>query len=362
MADSQLINQASSDSSAAQVASAATACDKCEKPRRGEQGWCRHCGWYPLLSTFVELDPWDRPTAIEEVKPKPPSKLAVWVKMIPIWAWQISGGVVVVLAVSLAARLILPAHSSYRFVWTITQMVAGTLVFFSAHVSCYLYAVLENDHLVPLDIVIRPLSIWITAARDLPITFWRVAIGIWALAAICSAPLVGGFAGRDLLDWGGTPARVDLVKAIAEEAKNRASDFDNLQDAIEALAKEGDQGTPAEATSSDESPPMLVDCLVIGYEPTSDDDFRSLLLAAEVKGKLRFVGTVNEGISTEVRAELVKRMKELQRPKPFVPCYLPATWLQPTLTCRVSAKEFSTGDKLVHPVFKQMLSEISVPQ
>src|SRR5262245_14704554 len=33
----------------------APACEKCHTPLTGKQGWCRRCGWYPRIGTFVEL-------------------------------------------------------------------------------------------------------------------------------------------------------------------------------------------------------------------------------------------------------------------------------------------------------------------
>jgi hypothetical protein len=229
------------------------------------------------------------------------------------------------------------------------------------YLSCYLFAMLENDRLTPLDIVLRPFSICAAVALNLPATFWRVGFSVWGLTILCSAFLIGGFANRDLWDWGGQPAKISLVKAISQQALSQTGEFGNLEDAIEAAAKKADSLSPGDANEAAKQPQILVDCLIFGYEPMGNDDFSSLLLAAaDAGGKLRFVGTVSQGISSEVRAELNKRMRKLEQPEPFIHSGVVGTWLKPTLTCRVAAKEISESHKLVHPVFQQMLNDISV--
>ncbi len=337
-------------------------CEKCNARIDPKQGWCGRCGWYPTLEIFLDLQPWDRePTPEERVQQNEPDKLEAWRKLIPVWGWELIGGAVGVLMLSLLARFILPAHGNCRFVWTIGQMIAGGVVLFGAHLACYLYAALENERLSPLDIIARPLTIWFTVGSSLPATFWRVSLAIWGLAAITFAPLVGGFANRDFMDWGGHPARISLVKAISAQAENQSGSVNGLQDVIENAAKEADELAPSDNAKTAQ-PLLAVDCLILGFDPAGESDFQSLILAAEVDGKLRYVGTVSHGIVPEVRAQLNQRMKKLEQPKPFIPCGVSATWIKPTLTCRVAAKEWSESHKLVRPVFKELLNEISVRQ
>jgi hypothetical protein len=99
----------------------APACEKCQTTLSGKQGWCRRCGWYPRLGTFVELDPWDR----EDLpQPEPKSKLEVCKALIPKWGWMLIAGSVSILAASFVLRLILPP-GNVRFYWTIGQMGLG---------------------------------------------------------------------------------------------------------------------------------------------------------------------------------------------------------------------------------------------
>lgn len=337
-------------------------CEKCSARLDGKQGWCGRCGWYPTLEIFLELDPWDRePAPSEEAEKKEINKIEAWRKLVPIWGWELIGGIFIALAITLLARILLPSHGNYRFVWTIAQIVVSAVVLLCAHLGCYVFAAMENERLTPLDIIARPITIWMIVGIALPATFWRVALALWALAALCFSPLVGGLANRDLMDWGGQPARISLVKAIDAQAQKEAAGINSLQDAIEAAAKQADSFAPSDnATATPAQPLLLVDCLILGFDPAGDDDFNSLLLAADVNGKLRFVGTVSQGIPPELRVELNQRLRKLEQPNPFIPCRLPATWIKPVLTCRVAAKEMSNSNKLVRPVFKQMLNDISV--
>src|SRR5690606_19187166 len=116
-------------------------CEKCGTPPVGKQGWCRRCGWYPLLGRFVELDPWDR----EDLpQPEPQSKLDAFKALVPRWAWMLMAGFVGIIASSVLIGLILPAHGSARFVWTVGQMVIGGVIVLGAHVACYVYSIMSN--------------------------------------------------------------------------------------------------------------------------------------------------------------------------------------------------------------------------
>ncbi len=339
----------------------ASLCEKCETPRVGKQGWCRRCGWYPRLGTFVELDPWDR----EDIpQPEPESKLDACKKLMPLWAWKLLAGSAIVLGLSFLVRQILPSHGGFRFWWTVSEMAIGFIVFCGAHLSCYLFAIMINDRLQILDILLKPLAIWITVMRELPETFWRVASGVWGVAAILGGLLVGGLADKDLLDWGGTPARYNLTKAIADRAQQLVADAETektLQESVEDFAGKAAERKEKERHQLDK-PKLPVDCLILGYKPMGDRDFYHLIIATDLGGKLQVVGTVSDGIPSELRAHLNKRMRELPQPNPFVPCKLEGKWIRPGLVCRIKAKRWSNDNRLIDPVFDEMLVDIDVPQ
>jgi hypothetical protein len=357
--DGEAAGSDSATTSSEAPVSTAPACEKCRTPLTGKQGWCRRCGWYPRLRTFVELDPWDR----EDLpQPEGKTKLEVCKTLVPQWAWMLVGGFVAVLAASFVMRMILPQQGNMRFIWTVGQMILGFAIFCGAHLVCYIFSMMNNDRFQLLDIVLKPIAIWIIVARELPKTFWHIAGGLWGVAAIFGGLIVGGLADRDLLDWGGTPARYNLTKAIADRAQELAADAKtdkNLQESIEDFA--GKAAEPKVKETPDRNKPKLpVDCLIVGYRPLGDNDFTSLILAADLGGKLQIVGTVSEGISKEMRQQLNKRMREILQPNPFIACRLDGKWIQPVLVCKIKAKRWSEQSKLVDPVFQEMLVDVEV--
>jgi hypothetical protein len=342
--------------SATVEAPAEPVCEKCQTPFKGKQEWCKRCGWYPRLRTHVELDAWDR----EDLTPaQPQSLLEVWTHLIPFWAWKLLAGVAVIAGISTAARLLLPVHGGIRFTWTIAQMVLGEMTLMAAHIAAYIFSAMQNDRINLLDIILRPVAVWGPVFCDLPATFWRVAMGTWGMAALLCAFIVGGLADKDLMDWGGTPAKSNLMRAITDQAQQLAGDNqDGLENAVEDLAGKADLKNKSKDPDQAPKPKMSVDCLIVGYEPLGKDDFNSLILASDIGGKLAFVGTVSPELSKEERTNLFKRMKSIEQPTPFIQTRGTGTWLKPMLACRVGANSWSSSQKLVQPQFQQMLNDI----
>jgi hypothetical protein len=189
-----------------------------------------------------------------------------------------------------------------------------------------------------------------------------VAIGLWATTAVFGGLIVGGLEDRNLLDWGGTPARYNLTKAIADRAQELAADArddKSLEESIEDFAGKAAEKAPKPQA---ESHKLSVDCLIVGFKPAGDNDFISLILATEVGGKLQIVGMVSDGIKPEMRAHLNKRMKELRQPNPFVPNRYDGKWIKPGLVCKVKAKNWSNQNRLIEPVFEEMLVDVDPEQ
>lgn len=93
-------------------------------------------------------------------------------------------------------------------------------------------------------------------------------------------------------------------------------------------------------------------CAVIGYLPSGEKDFRSLVLAAEENGELRFVGKVGSGIGEKVRAVLNRLLRAGHRERPVIPCRERAVWVQPGIYCWVSCMERTKQGELRAPVFE----------
>jgi len=97
-------------------------------------------------------------------------------------------------------------------------------------------------------------------------------------------------------------------------------------------------------------------CAVIGYEPATAGGVKSLLLATEVEGSIRFVGQVGSGIGETLNNALLSKFSTLGARGPIVTCNIrKAKWLRPELFCRVSFAEWTGDRKLRQPVFEALL-------
>ena len=98
-----------------------------------------------------------------------------------------------------------------------------------------------------------------------------------------------------------------------------------------------------------------VSCAIVGYEPDGADDFRSLILAAQQDGVLRYVGKVGSGINAPMRKKLNALMRAQPRAKPFVPCKTKGKWIEPGYYCFVHCLERAGNGTLRMPVFKELV-------
>jgi hypothetical protein len=111
--------------------------------------------------------------------------------------------------------------------------------------------------------------------------------------------------------------------------------------------------TPAQ-TGAASSPPdtpskskLLLDCVVLGYTTNAGGDVRSLLLAAPVENRLRFVGKVGiEHVETDVLAKMTPLFAQLRAPRPVIPSPYGGYWLRPELFCEVEYSGWSNGRRL----------------
>jgi bifunctional non-homologous end joining protein LigD len=101
----------------------------------------------------------------------------------------------------------------------------------------------------------------------------------------------------------------------------------------------------------------LIDCAIIGFVPAGQDDFRSLILAAQDQGQLRCVGKVGTGFPNKLRRRLNELLWARLRPKPLVPCRIRGKWVEPGLYCRVSCMERTSSGELRAPVFEELIEE-----
>ncbi len=338
------------------------ACPECGKPGIGtKEEWCTGCGFYPRLGITIEVDP-----DPEETQPAPETALDV-LKQTPTWVPVLLGGLVVILLVSVAVRLLIPVENIARPIWAISQYMVGMFVFVVVHIVAYLYAIIEDSTLSVADIFLRPLKVWGPTFNALPKTSRRVCLGIWGWAASALAlSVVGGIPYHLLWEMGPEEqAKVNLVQAITEQARSVEGDAESLEDAIEDFTGEAGDLDEEETDEADlyEAPvrDRRIDCLIIGYEPDNQGSFLSLALGAVRRGKLQYVGSVsNKYIAPEIRDEMMKTMEQIEQSNPFVKSKSSKfTWLAPKLTCRIGYNAWNTSGRLKEVVFEKRLGDLA---
>jgi DNA ligase D-like protein (predicted ligase) len=102
-------------------------------------------------------------------------------------------------------------------------------------------------------------------------------------------------------------------------------------------------------------PQQAVHCLILGYEPDGEHDFKSLIVATDFDGQLQCVGKVGSGLDQAAKAALRPLLFARRTERPLVPSELRGAWVQPGLFCRVGFLERTHGGALRAPVFLGMV-------
>jgi len=102
-------------------------------------------------------------------------------------------------------------------------------------------------------------------------------------------------------------------------------------------------------------PVHSVHCLILGYEPDGDRDFKSLIIATDFEGELRCVGKVGSGLSDRAKADLRERLFARRTDRPLIDAGLKGCWIEPGLFCTVSFVERTASGALRAPVFQGLV-------
>jgi bifunctional non-homologous end joining protein LigD len=78
-------------------------------------------------------------------------------------------------------------------------------------------------------------------------------------------------------------------------------------------------------------------CVVIGFEPSGKNDFRSLIVASERDGQLGCVGKVGTGFNDAMRKRLNNWLWSHLQPRPVIACKHKGHWVEPKTVCRLLA-------------------------
>ncbi len=100
--------------------------------------------------------------------------------------------------------------------------------------------------------------------------------------------------------------------------------------------------------------PSEILCIVIGYVP-KEGSFKSLLLASEIAGKLRYVGKVGTGFSRRQKDSLMSALRALMTQAPLVETSETGVWVKPGLYCKIAYTEFTHDGLLRAPVFESLV-------
>jgi len=344
-------------------------CEKCEAPIKSDTVTiCRRCGWYPSLGRFVEIDQeWesyhDEPEPPEAATA--PSHLEVWANLLPQWAWVILGTMAAVVAGSIVVRIATPAGSSIRTTWSLSQLVVGFMAFAGMHVLNFLFAVGDDADTGALDLILRPIRLWIKAFKNMPTRLWVANTAAAGLtASTMSIVVIGGLPYERLWDWGfKQPPKQNLLGAIAEQAqKVQGEGADNLEDAVADFANSQNLDEEYQKPQTPAAPQKIlkdVDCVILGYRDDGRGRLTGLVLGTAHRGKLVLAAVVTPKPGDKESQDLLEELQAIRSSHPFLATQMQAQWVKPVFACRVSCeKQDPQTGRLVGATWKELIGAV----
>jgi hypothetical protein len=341
-------------------------CEKCKAPLKSDiVNICPSCGWYASLGIRVEVDPnWEtaKETAKSPDSTPQPSHLRVWLNLIPRWGWIMFACVLAVLVESVAVRLATPDGSALRTVWSVSQLMVGFLAVAGCHIFNFLVLAARDTDFGVIDIVLKPLKLWIRAVHELPTRLWVANGAASGLAALLASILIiGGLPYERLWDWGfEQPVKQNLMGAVMDRAKELESRNGNLEDAINDFAGENGAGNET-AKPTSEKPREKADCIILGYQVDRDGRLNSLILGTAHRAKLIYAGRVTPEMSADELSALLQDLMAIRVRQPFVAVEADAIWVKPKYTCRITYGERLKNGKLRETKWDRLLGQMMMP-
>ena len=344
-------------------------CEKCEAPMKSDVVTiCRRCGWYASLGMFVEVDPnWETSDEDEPTHRAQPSHVGVWLNLLPKWGWVMVASVVVVCIESIVVRLVTPADSWLRTGWSLTQLAVGVLSFVGCHGFNFLVLVAEDAEFGLLDLLLKPVKLWVRAGQLLPKRLWVANSALCGLVAVVmSLVVIGGIPYERLWDWGfEQPPKQDLMGAVMDRAKKLGArdGAGNLEDAVGDFA--GTQNVDDEEGGAQPSTPAKprdkTDCVILGYQVDQDGRLAALVLGIANRGQLAHAGQVVPEMPEDERSNLLQVLKGIRSKQPFITLQVDdAIWVQPKYTCRVTFEEKQKTGRLTDIKWHKLLGSMEV--
>ena len=335
-------------------------CQNCGAEQDSGEPVCRHCGYYAVLGRVIDLEEENQPGAHASHQTQQQTAWEIWSNLIPAWGWGLILCVLAVIAESVAGALMFEVGSSARTLWSLSQLSICALALVVVHVLAYVTLLMDDASAGLMDFILKPFECWKPVVSKLPRNFVRVAILAIAITGILMSLIVlRSLDYEKLLDWGVEPqAKPNLLGAVIAQAKKIEGKEKDLEGSLNALNDSIDEPEeePEEVVKID------VDCVIVGYMVDKDNPsiMTGLVMAGDVKGKLKIVGIVSHNIPDDVREELNERLPKLVRPTPFVESNLRAFWVDPVIACRVKCVKQNRFGQLVEPDFDRLLTELSL--
>jgi hypothetical protein len=344
-------------------------CEKCKAPLKSDiVNICPSCGWYASLGICVEVDPnWETATetATSPDATTQPSHLRVWLNLVPRWGWIMFACVLAVLIESVAVRLTTPDGGALRTVWSVSQLMVGFLAVAGCHIFNFLVLAARDTDFGIIDIVLKPLKLWIRAVHELPTRLWVATGAASGLSAVLASILIiGGLPYERLWDWGfEQPVKQNLMGAVMDRVKELESrnGSDNLEDAVNDFAGENGEGNET-TKPTPEKPREKADCVILGYQVDRDGRLNSLILGTANRAKLIYAGRVTPEMSNDELSALLQDLMSIRVHQPFVAIEADAIWVKPKYTCRITYGERLKNGKLRETKWHGMLGQVRLAQ
>lgn len=340
-------------------------CEKCGTPLSAQESLvCQHCGWYASIGSFVEIDQqWEADGTDQQLESSAETV------DIPDWVWLMLGCVVVVVAESIAVRLLTSADSPLRARWSILQLLIGGLTLAVCHLTAFILLMRDDSEAGLLEVVLKPIRPWMARFRELPLKQWLCHAAASSLTAVLMSVLViGAIPYERLLDWGfAKPVSADLQGAIAAQAQ--AGTDQSLTEAVEELGGTqnlSDQPSKAKKKKTATDEPVErkeEDCVIIGYRANDEGMVYLLILAGENFGHLQHVGQVSPNLPLKELRALSKQLAANTTFDPFIPLQMEnVTWVEPKVTCRISFDHKGKKGGLYETKLESLLGELDLAE
>jgi hypothetical protein len=263
---------------------------------------------------------------------------------------------------SVIARIVTPAGSSLRTAWSLTQLLLGVIAVFTCHIFNFVVLASEDSDFGVMDILLKPLKLWLRAVRYLPTRLWvadTAACGL--VAALMSVLVIGGIPYERLWDWGfQQPVKQDLMGAVMDRAKQLESRDATLEEAIGDFAGSQNLEESEKFKVEPPKPREKADCVILGYDVDREGRISSLALGAVHKKELIYAGRVAPELTSEENAELLRALIATKTLQPFITMETQATFVKPTFTCRVTYGERLKTGQLRDVKWERLMGSVSL--